>query len=56
MGQLWWLSTRGVAWLIRRSIDLVPYLIWMVGRTTAYDAKRRCGFHGGRTRNGVSAQ
>jgi GDSL-like Lipase/Acylhydrolase family len=29
IGQMWWLASRGTAWLVARSTDLVPYLVKM---------------------------
>jgi len=25
----WWMATKGTKWFLRRSVDLIPYLLWM---------------------------
>jgi len=29
---VWWMATKGTAWFLRRSIDLIPYMLFMAAR------------------------
>jgi lysophospholipase L1-like esterase len=29
---VWWMLTKGTTWFLRRSVDLIPYLLWMAFR------------------------
>lgn len=42
-GQLWWLATRGTAWIIARSHDLVPQLMGLAAREIWSDVRLRLG-------------
>jgi lysophospholipase L1-like esterase len=40
-GQLWWLATRGTAWIAARSQDLVPQLVSMAAQEIWSDLRRK---------------